>query len=59
MRQALAVEDGDVFISLGTFSQLFLTIADVCIKPELREVILPDAERQAALAARLPLYRDL
>ncbi|WP_036839295.1 xylulokinase [Pleomorphomonas oryzae] len=35
------------------------TIADVCIKPDLRDVILPHAERQAALAARLPLYRDL
>lgn len=35
------------------------TIADVCVKPELRDVILPDAERQAELAARLPLYRDL
>lgn len=35
------------------------TIADVCIKPELRDVVLPNAERQAALAARLPLYRDL
>lgn len=34
-------------------------ITDVCIKPELRDVILPHAERQAALAARLPLYRDL
>lgn len=34
-------------------------IADVCIKPELRDVILPQAERQAALAGRLPLYRDL
>lgn len=35
------------------------TIADVCVKPDLRDVILPNAERQAALAARLPLYRDL
>lgn len=34
-------------------------IADVCVKPELRDVILPNAERQAKLAARLPLYRDL
>lgn len=35
------------------------TITEVCVKPELRDVILPNAERQAALAARLPLYRDL
>ena len=35
------------------------TIADVCVKPELRDVVLPNAQRQAALAARLPLYRDL
>ena len=34
-------------------------IAEVCVKPELRDVVLPNAERQAALAARLPLYRDL
>ncbi|MCM5559609.1 xylulokinase [Pleomorphomonas sp. JP5] len=35
------------------------TVAEVCGKPELRDVIQPNAERQAALAARLPLYRDL
>ncbi|MBS1181639.1 MAG: xylulokinase [Proteobacteria bacterium] len=35
------------------------TVGDVCVKPELRDVVLPDASRQAALAARLPLYRDL
>ena len=34
-------------------------IKDICVKPELRDVVLPNAERQAALAARLPLYRDL
>lgn len=34
-------------------------VAEVCVKPELRDVVLPNAERQAALAARLPLYRDL
>lgn len=35
------------------------SVAEVCVKPELRDVVLPNAERQAALAARLPLYRDL
>lgn len=35
------------------------TVAEVCIKPPVRDVITPDASRQAALAARLPLYRDL
>ncbi len=34
-------------------------IADVCVKPELHDIILPNAERQEKLAARLPLYRDL
>lgn len=35
------------------------TVAEVCVKPPVRDVVTPDASRQAALAARLPLYRDL
>lgn len=34
-------------------------IADVCIKPKLRDIIEPNEKRQAELTARLPLYRDL